>query len=172
MRNGIERITDERNRQRERWTASHDDTLTQGELVQNAAALCCGLPPGLRPQTGEPQDLWGLVERHKANRLHQLAIAGALIAAEIERVERVILRKLQGLTWAQIDILKSPIAPITLSRKVAQELVDEELMVLLGVGDAETDSGQYIRTPIGLNAQTYLWEVERREQLLNGGGEV
>lgn len=165
MKNGIERIADERNRQRQRWTAAHDDTHVGGELAQNAAALCCGLPPGLRPHTGEPLDQWGLLEKHATNRLRQLAIAGALIVAEIERVERGILRKIENLTPKQLDALASPTGPITLSPEVSQPLVDRGLMWVLAQPAGEFP--QCARTYLGLNAQAYVQEQRRRrEQLL------
>lgn len=112
---GIERIAAERQRQieQEGWTPEHDDGHDQGEL---ALAACCYATPILLYQridnaTGfELVDPWPWEPRwdkrsdaadHDGNtipdpenynyesRLDLLAKAGALIAAEIDRLERI-----------------------------------------------------------------------------------
>ncbi len=92
--NGVERISAERKRQieKEDWTPEHDATHRYGELAINAAALAVWgtdakvTNPETENEEGEPYDLWGLVEKHSANQLRCLEIAGALIAAEIDRI--------------------------------------------------------------------------------------
>jgi hypothetical protein len=95
---GIERIAAERKRQIEveGFTAEHDDQWEAGELAQ--AALCyCMEPP-------DPEEiLYGVVEASvpdewpwdsswwkstPENRIRELEKAGALIAAEIDRLLR------------------------------------------------------------------------------------
>lgn len=86
--NGIELITKERRRQivEEKWTAEHDRQWTREELASAAAFYA------LPEKYGEllafwPWDLkWNKKSKH--NRLRQLTIAGALIAAEIDRLVR------------------------------------------------------------------------------------
>lgn len=73
----------------EGWTPGHDDEHTFGELVQAAADLCVdGTDFRVVDMDGERMIGWGLTERHKDDRRRQLVIAGALILAEIERLDR------------------------------------------------------------------------------------
>jgi len=72
----------------EGYQAAHDDRHVNSQLAMYAAELAChgtdafveGIPYG--------PDRWGLVYRHAADRVRQLVIAGALIAAEIDRLQR------------------------------------------------------------------------------------
>ena len=88
----IELVVNERQRQQsfEGYMTRDDDQHVHGELGQAAAVYAC--PPDLRlmisdrPQ-GWPHD-WATPRLPKASRLQELAIAGALILAEIERVLR------------------------------------------------------------------------------------
>ena len=72
-------IAAERQRQvsEEGWTPEHDDEHIDGYLAIAAAHLCCGF-----------SDRWGLYDKHRHNRQRQLVIAGALIAAELDRLAR------------------------------------------------------------------------------------
>ncbi len=90
---GIDLIVLERNRQQiqEGWTSAHDDTH-QGEEMAFAAAYYAH-PDGY---SGEPEKQlwpheWNLewAKKKKHGRIHQLAIAGALAAAEIDRLLRL-----------------------------------------------------------------------------------
>ena len=74
----IERIAAERQKQKSKWSDEYDDIHDEGELSAIAAALALG-------GTFDP---WGLLEKHKDNRNQQLVIAGTLIVAEIEHLER------------------------------------------------------------------------------------
>ena len=91
MERGAGLIAAERRRQivAEGWTAEHDDHHTAGELAIAAASLAVS---GTDATIDDPHNVdteWGhIVERHADNRLRQLAIAGALIAAEIDRLMR------------------------------------------------------------------------------------
>ena len=94
--NGIERIKAERERQinKEGWTTDHDAGHRYGELAMNAAALAVWgteaevIVSETEHELGEKYDPWGLVGKHKGNEIRCLEIAGALIAAEIDRLQR------------------------------------------------------------------------------------
>ncbi len=98
---GVERIGAERLRQlgAEGWTPEHDERHANGELA--AAAACYAIPPGHLleggPAGGEASarwvpELWPFAaEAWKptpGNRIRELVKAGALIAAEIDRLLR------------------------------------------------------------------------------------
>ena len=98
---GLDLIAKERKRQItiERWTPSHDDGHRYGDLAVAAAALavngtdavvCDPLGRGTPNAHGndEPGDAWGLLAKHEDNEIRGLVIAGALIAAEIDRLLR------------------------------------------------------------------------------------
>jgi hypothetical protein len=98
---GAERIAAERQRQieKEGWTAEHDDEHYGSQLAR--AAACYALPDELRRQPtkdGEPRIplfdiLWPWESRWwkptPGNRIRELEKAGALIAAEIDRLLRL-----------------------------------------------------------------------------------
>ena len=89
VKTGCLLIVEERFRQRtvEGWTAEHDDTHDNGEMAIEAANLAAdGTDATVCP---EFIDGWGLARKHRGNRIRQLVIAGALIAAEIDRLQRV-----------------------------------------------------------------------------------
>lgn len=98
---GVEMITRERNRQivTERWSTAHDDEHTDHSLAIVAACYAAnGTPADVVVEDPNDQDnavdAWpaGWDEkwdkRAKHPRIRQLAIAGALIAAEIDRLQR------------------------------------------------------------------------------------
>jgi len=101
---GADLIVAERRRQIEveGWMPEHDDGHDDASLAVIAAALAVhGTDavvvdaggrgtPGAVNELGEQQDgdCWGLLAKHGANRVRALAIAGALIAAEIDRLLR------------------------------------------------------------------------------------
>jgi hypothetical protein len=103
---GVEMITRERDRQgsRERWSNSHDDTHHRGELAIVAAIYAVsGLDARVvkNPKPGVTEiahDAWPRTwakrwdKRGKHERLHELEIAGALIAAEIDRLQRIAVK--------------------------------------------------------------------------------
>ena len=93
MKTGIDYIYEERVRQinKEGWTAEHDDEHIHGELAQ--AAACYADP--YRKMDGKPNiSLWPEnwdIKWWKPcpdNRIKELAKAGALISAEIDRLLR------------------------------------------------------------------------------------
>ena len=97
MRTGIEMIVEERKRQieEEGWTIEHDDSLNSDGELGNAAA-CYAMTEEIRDeQTFDDRILncvwpWGkgLFKPTPDNRIRELVKAGALIVAEIERLQR------------------------------------------------------------------------------------
>jgi hypothetical protein len=88
--NGAERIVAERQRQvsEEGWTPEHDDQHDLGELARAAA---CYATPRLLGGSLPPQDWPWAVKWWKPtpnDRIRELEKAGALIAAEIDRLLR------------------------------------------------------------------------------------
>lgn len=111
-RTGVERIDDERQRQisKEDFNSFHDDEHKNGEMAMAAACYASPVPIKARmeipircgcreadcPHSGMFKTVWsdpwpwerGWDKRKKHDRIRQLEIAGALIAAEIDRLER------------------------------------------------------------------------------------
>jgi hypothetical protein len=83
---GPELIAIERRRQVEveDWTAAHDDNH-RGELLLAAADLILDGTDEEMTENTWSKDAWGLIKKHKDDRLRQLVIAGALIAAQIDK---------------------------------------------------------------------------------------
>ena len=87
---GIELIAEERYDQiRKGWSEKHDDGHTHGELAQVAAIVAAN---GTDLEIDHDEDDWNIIRKHANDRVHQLAIAGALIAAEIDRLTRLNTR--------------------------------------------------------------------------------
>lgn len=92
MKTGIDHITEERARQitQEGWTASHDRSHQRGELIDAAlsyirAAINIGHPAMQRPPKEWPWDnAWW---KPSDDPVRNLTKAGALIAAEIDRLQ-------------------------------------------------------------------------------------
>lgn len=92
---GIDLIAAERARQVsiEGWTSGHDDLHSDGELAR--AAACYALPGDSRSYSVGRQTprLWpwgyGDWKETPSDRVRELVKAGALIAAEIDRLQRV-----------------------------------------------------------------------------------
>lgn len=84
---GVQLILAERVKQLERYDAEHDDGHDAFQLTRHAVACALeagGLLPGIAPSL----DSWELVVKHSDDREKLLSIAGALIAAEIDRLSR------------------------------------------------------------------------------------
>ena|SRR3990167_4817054 len=94
---GVHLIAEERSRQinSEGWTPEHDDQHIYGELAQ--AGACYAVAQDVRDSTDgdEPADFWPRSWNESwwkptpDNRIKELAKAGALIAAEIDRLQRL-----------------------------------------------------------------------------------
>ena len=94
MRSGVQHIAAERKRQREEegWSASHDDGHRHGQIASAAAAYA--LPPSRRNQEILGRTLWRILWPwpgwwKPGNRIRELTKAGALCAAEIDRLQRL-----------------------------------------------------------------------------------
>lgn len=93
---GVELIAAERQRQidQEGWITEHDDQYTDNQLAR--AAACYAMPESLRQQSIVGKPLWCFVwpwkikwfKRTPNDRIRELIKAGALIAAEIDRLQR------------------------------------------------------------------------------------
>jgi hypothetical protein len=96
MKTGIELIAEERQRQieKEGWTPEHDDQHNTGDLAHAAAAYASA--ELYRRTTSEGYDntphIWPFERKWwkptPENRIRELQKAGALIAAEIDRLQR------------------------------------------------------------------------------------
>lgn len=131
MKTGIELIADERQRQVEveGWTPKHDDEHDSGELALAAICYASPFPVKVKAWTSRPcscrsddcPHLGGVIsskeswrnpwpwdaewdKRDKHDRIRQLVIAGALIAAEIDRRQRI--EKLESYNGPQPTIEK------------------------------------------------------------------
>jgi hypothetical protein len=91
-------IFNERARQRETegWDSAHDDQLVQGELVQAAIAYALATPADCCCVGGMAENTeafawwpWNITNWKPKDRLSNLVRAGALIAAEIDRLQRL-----------------------------------------------------------------------------------
>lgn len=87
----LEDVRTERARQvqGEGYDDEHDDyEHAAGDLA--IAAACYALPPAMRPADGRVPSLWPWDTRHwkPKDRRRELVIAGGLILAEIERMDR------------------------------------------------------------------------------------
>ncbi|MCW3466550.1 hypothetical protein [Chitinophaga nivalis] len=94
MKTGIEIIAAERRRQvnEEGFTTEHDDCHHVGELAD--AAMCYCMSPIYRPANNFPPLGWPWLGPNNdgfkpCDRIKELAKAGALIAAEIDRLQRI-----------------------------------------------------------------------------------
>lgn len=80
------------------YSAEHDDAQRNGELAAAAACFVIGSCDLVDRAGGSEKPLWPpawpkeIVD--KRTRIKQLVIAGALIAAEIEREQRALLKEL------------------------------------------------------------------------------
>ena len=94
MKTGIELIAEERARQvsKECWTPEHDDKHVDNELARAAACYALPLRSFQYPPVGLerlwPWD-WKWWKPTPDDRIRELSKAGALIAAEIDRLQRL-----------------------------------------------------------------------------------
>ncbi len=87
----IELISAERQRQQSAlgWNREHDDQHKDHAIAINAAhCLLHGTDCSISDWRRDERPDWGLDEKHKSDRVKQLTIAGALVAAELDRVLR------------------------------------------------------------------------------------
>lgn len=85
---GCDLIRAERERQLAKWSAEHDDEHDDGAIAINAAILAGDSVGNVSVYRDKfVQGGWGLSRKHP-DRIERLVIAGALIAAEIDRLQR------------------------------------------------------------------------------------
>jgi len=88
---GIKAIAKERRRQivENGWTPEHDDKHARGQLA--AAAACYALFSDAYPNPGQPPAYWPFEDRFWKPEAYRrdLEKAGAMIAAEIDRLDRM-----------------------------------------------------------------------------------
>lgn len=93
----IEDIAAERRRQIEveTWTVNHDDTHDTGEMARAAAAYALSAGPGSIERLSIIPRIWpwDWVWFKPRDRRRDLVRAGALIVAEIERLDRAAARR-------------------------------------------------------------------------------
>lgn len=88
----------EREKQRAKWSADHDDEHAEAEIAVVAAELAIAHAPDAAvycPDSDHEQhvvDEWALLAKHPKTR-DRLVIAAALLIAEIERLDRTALAK-------------------------------------------------------------------------------
>lgn len=102
---GATRIAAERTKQLGKWSPQHDDHHDFGDIAFNAAALALttvieesvvSIELIVDGDRVDPiRDGWGLAEKH-TDPIDRLVIAGALIAAEIDRRIRVAEQESTG----------------------------------------------------------------------------
>ena len=94
MKTAIELIADERIRQieKEHWTHRHDDLHVNGDMADAAAiyAMCPSTRTALMAQCSEWPWPWDEASFKPSphDRIRELVKAGALIVAEIQRLQR------------------------------------------------------------------------------------
>lgn len=90
---GIELINLERKRQvsEEGWTLKHDiQWHCQKEIAESASCCLQSYINGVgNYHPTSTDDSWGLARKHNRNPKRLLVIAGALIAAELDRLQRM-----------------------------------------------------------------------------------
>lgn len=95
-RTGVAMIAAERKRQLEKegWSEMHDDDHVLGEMAITAACYAANGTAAEVTVNGGDAFPWGSChdKRRKHGRIRQLVIAGALIAAEIDRLQRSAAR--------------------------------------------------------------------------------
>jgi hypothetical protein len=119
MKTGVELIAEERQRQveEEGWTPEHDDEHIQGMLAVVGGLYA--IPPQWR-DVGGPAVSFDLVELmlqtpvarqwwNPKDRMRDLVRAGALIAAEIDRLQR--LNRSQDDEWPERDAGRESAGP-------------------------------------------------------------
>lgn len=93
MKTGVELIAKERWNQvyKNGFTKEHDSNHDEGELAKMAAAIAVmHTDAKVVSHDNEPlEDDWCLFEKAKANKIYALKVAGALIAAEIDRLQEI-----------------------------------------------------------------------------------
>lgn len=93
LKTGIELIAEERQEQIDKhgWNEEHDSNHQNGELAKVAATLAVMHTDASVDDAdnwGTGDNAWGLESKLQNDTIHALKVAGALIAAEIDRLHR------------------------------------------------------------------------------------
>ncbi len=109
---GLDLITEERRRQKQKFSSAHDAEHRDGAFSINAAFLALY---HTRRKDLVKEDEWCLIEKHKHDRIRCLTIAGALIAAEIDRLledkENLLPKGKLSIVMEVLNILDSNESP-------------------------------------------------------------
>jgi len=126
MMTGVKLIEQEREHNARKFTPAHDDAHTRGDLAVIAAILavkgtdaCVEDPLGRVSFLGG--DSWGLIHKHEGHRVKMLAVAGGLIAAEIDRFLRCEQRSLPTGHAASYKL------PLKIPKKFRQRFAETKL---------------------------------------------
>lgn len=162
---GAELIAAERQRQvrAEGWSASHDDSHNHGELAISAACYAAHGTDAEVSMHGEDAMPWGSCDdkRRKHDRVRQLTIAGALIAAEIDRLLRLksqpslLVETTDTTPGSEAEPYGLPAGESYQRNVVCDALTD----ALLYVGDLAHEAGE--RTTIDLRDTTHACGLAR-----------
>lgn len=86
---GLIKISVERQKQIKKYTDQHDDNHVDKEIIENAADCLQSYLNGKGGYSPAPGlDSWGLGRKYNKKPNKLLSIAGALIIAELDRLER------------------------------------------------------------------------------------
>ena len=91
MKTGIELISEERHKQIAKWgsTDTHDINHEDFELSRAACAISYKAPDDIQTLIYAPDWAWELRVKYVNDDIKKLQIAGALIAAEIDRLNQL-----------------------------------------------------------------------------------
>lgn len=150
---GVELIAEERRRQLEKegWSPAHDDQHTDQSLP--LVAIYYATPPGryvveLEPADKSTRPVWPytwprqLAKKQDHSRIKQLVIAGGCIAAEIDRLQRLMVRAVEILTSVAETNERGYAAPAYNLDPVGEHLVKQGLLDLAKGGLWITDKGR------------------------------
>ncbi|HTJ52651.1 MAG TPA: hypothetical protein VL443_24515 [Cyclobacteriaceae bacterium] len=90
MKTGIELIAEERSEQISKHGYSIEDDIRKypdSDLIRAACAIAFIAKDGMPCQLPAPDWAWSIRERIEKDRIHCLKVAGAFIAAEIDRIQ-------------------------------------------------------------------------------------
>lgn len=92
MKTGIELIAQERLEQIEKHGHKNDSHYTDGVLTRAACAICYDSEPETPANFSAPNWAWEIREQKQQRpneKIERLKVAGALIAAEIDRIQGI-----------------------------------------------------------------------------------
>lgn len=156
---GVRLIADERRRQLAKWDAAHDDAHTDGGLLDNAAIL---MRRRHSPDIAEGTTYdWGLRKKCGGDPVRELTVAGALVAAELDRR----LRKAAAETQATV---KAALAPAICTRTRYYAGSDRPASTRnlneLAVREECPERADHILRTLAVG-QTFVWDLTMGDRL-------